>query len=121
MMDRAKHQNNTTFFMEIFMIGAWITWKQRKDCIFNRGCPFQSWKQGFLQEAALQAHRMQPDKQHLFTSVFQLYRSLSLESGPLGPLYYSFTFFFFFSIYINKRPQQGASLAVFTFEKLITK
>jgi hypothetical protein len=39
MMDRAKQQSNTTFFMEISMVGAWIIWKQRNDCIFNWGYP----------------------------------------------------------------------------------
>jgi hypothetical protein len=37
------------------------------DCIFNKGQPtIHSWKYGFLQEAALQAFCLQPDKKLLF-------------------------------------------------------
>jgi hypothetical protein len=45
--------------MEIFMIAAWLIWKQRHDYIINRGKPtINPWKFGFLQEAAFQASRL---------------------------------------------------------------
>jgi hypothetical protein len=64
----------------------------------NRGSPlFHSWKQGFLQEAALQAHQMKLDRQQLFTSVFHLYLLFFFLSLGTFVLYY-----------INKIPQQGS-------------
>jgi hypothetical protein len=61
-------------FMEIFIIGAWLIWKQRNDYIFNRSRPsFQSWKLGFIKEANLQASRMSEKKKSPFLSVLQLY------------------------------------------------
>ena len=75
MMLSARRQYPTPFFMEIFMLGAWLIWKQRNNYIFN-SCPptFQSWKVGFLQEASLQSHRMQSNKQLLFRALIDLYR-----------------------------------------------
>jgi hypothetical protein len=36
MMDDAKSQFSNNFFMEVFMLAAWLIWKQRNDFIFNR-------------------------------------------------------------------------------------
>jgi hypothetical protein len=70
MMEEAKKQYTHMFFMEIFMLGAWLIWKQRNNAIFSHGRPsFQGWKSGFLEEAWLQAHRMVPHEQSLFSSV----------------------------------------------------
>jgi hypothetical protein len=78
MIKLAKQQFPSSFFMEIFMVGAWHIWMQRNNLIFNRGVPtFQSWKAGFLHEASLQAHRMSPDKQLLFKYFLQLYRYIA--------------------------------------------
>jgi hypothetical protein len=75
MMKSARQHFPSSFFMEIFMIGTWLIWKQRNNLIFNRGLPtFQSWKAGFLQEASLQAFRMNPDKQCHFRALLELYR-----------------------------------------------
>jgi hypothetical protein len=74
MLEEAKQKSNNSFFMETFIIGAWLVWKQRNDFIFNRGNPsFQNWKHGFLEEAKLQADRLREDKKHLFLSVIHLY------------------------------------------------
>jgi hypothetical protein len=63
-MEKARKQYTPGFFMKIFILGAWATWKQRNDHIFNRQNPsFSNWKLGFLKEAQLQAHRLQPQKQ----------------------------------------------------------
>jgi hypothetical protein len=75
MMTEAKQQCVSSFFMELFMLGAWLIWKQRNDAIFNRGrLAFQSWKRGFIEEASIQANRMKDDKFPLFNSVLNLYR-----------------------------------------------
>jgi hypothetical protein len=37
MPQRAKQQFGGAFFMEIFMLGSWLIWKQRNDVILNRG------------------------------------------------------------------------------------
>jgi hypothetical protein len=74
MMHDAR-QNSVNSFMKIFMIAAWLIWKQRNDYIFNRGQPtINSWKFGFLQEAALQCSRLQPNKKLLFKAQLDLYR-----------------------------------------------
>jgi hypothetical protein len=74
MMHDAR-QNSVNSFMKIFMIAAWLIWKQRNDYIFNRGQPtINSWKFGFLQEAALQGSRLQPNKKLLFKAQLDLYR-----------------------------------------------
>jgi hypothetical protein len=53
--------------MEVFILGAWLIWKQRNDFIFNRGNPsFHAWKLGFLDKAVLQANRMREDKKAWF-------------------------------------------------------
>jgi hypothetical protein len=36
MMEEANAQFHNKFFMDIFIIGAWLIWKQRNDWIFNR-------------------------------------------------------------------------------------
>jgi hypothetical protein len=75
MMEKAKGQFAKPFFMEIFMLGAWLIWKQRNNTIFNRGsASFQSWKCGFIEEALLQANRMSHDNQVSFSSFLSLYR-----------------------------------------------
>jgi len=51
MITQAKQQFSSTFLMEIFIIGAWQTWKQRNNFIFDRGRPsLVSWKQNFVEE-----------------------------------------------------------------------
>jgi hypothetical protein len=70
-----KQQFNSEFFMETFMLGAWLIWKQRNDTIFNKGwATFQGWKHGFLEEALLQANRMKRDKQISFIYLVSMYR-----------------------------------------------
>jgi hypothetical protein len=86
MMDEAKHQFGNEFFMETFMIAAWLIWKQRNAFIFNRGIPsFQNWKQGFLEEASLQAHRMISAKNAAFSSFLS---SLAYLAGALYILFF---------------------------------
>jgi hypothetical protein len=75
MMIKAKHQFNSEFFMEIFMLRAWLIWMQRNNTIFNRdGATFQGWKRGFIEEALLQANIFQSNKQASFSSLVNLYR-----------------------------------------------
>jgi hypothetical protein len=75
MMVKARQCFNSEFFMEIFMLGAWIIWKQRNNTIFDRDATtFQRWKRGFIEEAMLQANRFQPSKQASFFSLVNLYR-----------------------------------------------
>jgi hypothetical protein len=75
MMENAKQQFNSDFFVETFMLGAWLIWKQRNSTIFNRGrATFQGWKHGFIEEALVQANRMKRDKQISFTSLVNMYR-----------------------------------------------
>jgi hypothetical protein len=67
MMEEASAQFHNKFFMDIFIIGAWLIWKQRNDWIFNRIRPsFQGWKPGFIKEANLQAVRMSDKKKLAF-------------------------------------------------------
>jgi hypothetical protein len=73
MMEKAKQQFSTDFFMEIFMLGAWLIWNQRNDAIFNRGTTFYKWKRGFIDEAILQANRLNPEKQLSFISLINMY------------------------------------------------
>jgi hypothetical protein len=74
MMDDARRQFISNFFMEVFMLAAWLIWKQRNDFIFNRGRPtFQQWKIGFLKEAFLQAHRMNVTTKGAFISLLHLF------------------------------------------------
>jgi len=69
MITQAKQQFSSTFFMEIFIIGAWQIWKPRNNFIFDRGCPsLVSWKQIFVEEARLQAHRLCDSKRATFLS-----------------------------------------------------
>jgi hypothetical protein len=83
MMEDAKAHFHNNFFMEVFIIGAWLIWKQRNDWIFNRSRPsFQSWKLGFIKEVNLQATIMNDKKKFSFLSVVQLYSSLDLFSLP---------------------------------------
>jgi hypothetical protein len=59
MMEEARSHFSSNFFMEIFIIEAWLIWKQRNDFIFSRARPsLRSWKLGFIKEASLQASRM---------------------------------------------------------------
>jgi hypothetical protein len=63
MMEEARLNFNSKFFMEIFILGCWQIWKQRNDFIFNRSNPsFLAWKLGFLEEANLQANRLRENK-----------------------------------------------------------
>ena len=69
MITQAKQQFSSTFFMEIFIIGAWQIWKPRNNFIFDRGRPsLVSWKQNFVEEARLQAHRLCDSKRATFLS-----------------------------------------------------
>jgi hypothetical protein len=67
-------QFHSKFFMEIFIIGAWLIWKQINDFIFNRAKPsFQGWKVGFIKVAHLQVVRMNENKKLAFQGLVQLY------------------------------------------------
>jgi hypothetical protein len=75
MIEKANRQWPHAFFMEFFIPGAWLIWKQRNDAIFNRGrSSFQSWKRGFLEEASLQVHRLSSSNQPHFLEVINLFR-----------------------------------------------
>jgi hypothetical protein len=75
MMEQPKQGFDSDFFMEIFMLGAWWIWKERNDTICHKGrATFQEWKQGFVDEALLQANRLNPDKQSSFSSIINLYK-----------------------------------------------
>jgi hypothetical protein len=75
MMVKARHLFNSDFFMEIFILGTCLIWKQRNNSIFNRGrATLQGWKKGFIEEAMLQTHRIQHNKQASFFSLVDLYR-----------------------------------------------
>uniref|UniRef100_A0A0A8YVL0 Uncharacterized protein n=1 Tax=Arundo donax TaxID=35708 RepID=A0A0A8YVL0_ARUDO len=66
MLGRQQFQH--TFFMEAFMVAAWLIWKQRNNLIFEGRPPsFTSWKKGFKDEMLLQAHRF---KNSLKTPLF---------------------------------------------------
>jgi hypothetical protein len=68
MMDEARNQFANDFFMEVFILAAWLIWKQRNNLIFNKIRPtFQSWRSGFLEEARLQALRMGLSKRNAFS------------------------------------------------------
>jgi hypothetical protein len=55
MMAEARDQFNSNLFMEVFIITAWLIWKQRNDYIFNRARPtFDLWKSTVLKEASIQ-------------------------------------------------------------------
>jgi hypothetical protein len=79
---------NLDFFMETFMLGAWLIWKQRNNTVFNRGTTtFQGWRFGFIEEAMVQANRMKHGKQTAFISLVNLYKYLFiLRSCFLDPL-----------------------------------
>jgi hypothetical protein len=67
MMEDAKVKFHNVFFMETFLIGTWLIWKQRNAFIFNRGLPsHSSWKVGFLEEAQLQSVRMLDVNKNVF-------------------------------------------------------
>jgi hypothetical protein len=75
MLECTKEHHINDFFMETFLIGAWLIWKQRNGLIFNRGKPsFLGWKLGFIKEVVLQSHRIREDKKSSFLSFLQLYR-----------------------------------------------
>jgi hypothetical protein len=48
-----------TFFLKTIFF---LIWKQRNNYIFSLSNSFQGWKDGFLKEAWLQAHRIKLDK-----------------------------------------------------------
>jgi hypothetical protein len=52
MMQHAKQQFVGNFFMNIFMLEAWLIWKQHNDVIQQGAALFQHWKRGFLEEAS---------------------------------------------------------------------
>jgi hypothetical protein len=73
-MEEASAQFHNKSFMDIFIIGTWLIWKQRNDWIFNRARPsFQGWRVGFIKEAQLQAVRMSDNKKMAFQGLVQLY------------------------------------------------
>lgn len=62
-----------SFYMETFIIGAWQIWKQRNNLIFERNQPsLQDWKQHFIDESLLQAHRLNEDRRAAFLSWIDL-------------------------------------------------
>jgi hypothetical protein len=75
LLEKAKQQFNKPFFIEIFMQGARLIWKQRNDTVFNRGrATLQGWKGSLIEEVLLQANRMKQDKQLSFSSFISMYR-----------------------------------------------
>jgi hypothetical protein len=75
MMEKTKSMWPHAFFMECFILGDWLIWKQRNDVIFNRARPsLLSWKKGFLEESSLQAHRLSNSKKPLFLVVVNSFR-----------------------------------------------
>jgi hypothetical protein len=75
MMEKAKCLWPHAFFMECFIIGAWLIWKQRNDAIFNHARPsLLNWKKGFLEEASLQVHRLLGSKKPLVLDIVNTFR-----------------------------------------------
>jgi hypothetical protein len=74
MMEEASIHFHSKFFMDIFIIGAWLIWKQINELVFNMARPsFQDWKVGIIKEAHLQAVRMNENKKLAFQGRVQLY------------------------------------------------
>jgi hypothetical protein len=74
MMEEASVQFHNKFFMNIFIIGTWLIWKQKNDWVFNRTRPsFQGWKLGFIKVANLQTIRMNDKKKLAFQDLVELY------------------------------------------------
>jgi hypothetical protein len=97
MIEAARTDFSSEFFMETFMLGAWLIWKQRNGTNFSRGhVTFHRWKKGFIDEAALQAHRMKGDKHNLFSNFLNLYRYFS----ALYSLVHNFILFSYININI---------------------
>jgi hypothetical protein len=69
MMEEAKKKCHHGFFMEVFLIGCWLIWKQKDAFIFNRAPPpHHSWKIGFIEEAHLQSYRLNIGKKNVFSA-----------------------------------------------------
>jgi hypothetical protein len=99
MMLNAREQFGSNFFMEIFMIAAWLIWKQRNDLVFNRARPsFDRWQAAFMSEAQNQAHRMSViQKRFIFIARFLVQIGFLFLLAVLVP---SVGFYFFFySVY----------------------
>jgi hypothetical protein len=83
MMLNAREQFGSNFFMEIFMIAAWLIWKQRNDLVFNRARPsFDRWQAAFMSEAGSQ-NVSHPKKIHFHCS-FPCTDRFPLPFGSFG-------------------------------------
>jgi hypothetical protein len=75
MMEEAKQQCSNSFFMETFIIGARLIWKQRNDFIFNKGGPsFQNWKHGFIEKLSFRLIELERIRDLFSIVSSQLYR-----------------------------------------------
>ena len=62
-----SRQNSNNFFTKTFIIAAWGIWKQRNNFIFEGRRPsLQAWTSQFVEEAALQAHRLKDSNKQVF-------------------------------------------------------
>jgi hypothetical protein len=74
-MVHAKIQSTHDFFMDLFLIGAWLIRKMRNDMIFRRLQPsLDRWKNGFFDEVILQANRFPSAQKDAFLSAVNCFR-----------------------------------------------
>jgi hypothetical protein len=125
MMEEASVQFHSKFFMDVFIIGAWLIWKQRNDWVFNRPDPpskdgklASSRKPIFKQLECVIARRW-PSKAlcNIIASLpfLFLFIVFSIFIGQLGPE----CIVLFFQLINKVFCTSGVSLAVFDQKKIV--